>query len=955
MEITFRSLNGNLECDYRRKKELNLKTEDSPIRQFAGLQKNIIKKAIRGDIAVSDIALLITEAMKVIDFKSERTRELKTMDAIKRCERLVNEVLWHMSDQNIPWTVLVDLPERDITIQFANEPVVVKNVRPDMVVLWRNHIDAYIIRTGKAVKHDGKTFTQSDADQDKVLYALMKYTEQLVPTGQKTDLTAGYAFLRKRSDAVATKKTQGKFDRLFFTDDGMNQSDNIVQISESYVGGSLQQGTLDKSFEQQFDQFIEGIDKEDCTEEQCAGCEFNEICHYEHAPVKLEEVKKGVDIGCIQLSPIQEQIELFRSGYAVVNAVPGAGKTLVLVLRIITMLLNGVNPQDILIITFTNSGAEVFKNRIAQYNEDYATGKDTSLITATTFNGLGQMILEKEYQSLGFSRPPRVIDPVERSGIIARMLNDHPVEDLDYRNFTANMKNCKGPLAVASAVFALMKKKGYTVFDADRIASDVGYGFCSKEAAEELAELYDEYNAYLKEQALIEFDDQEVMVLEILAKDPYYFDQFGWKHILVDECQDTSENQFKLLKYMTTSPDFESLMVVGDDSQSIYGFRDTSPKYFINFEKIMGLPEGTAHQFFMVDNFRSTPEIIDYANEIISKNWEKVAKDIVTGNPSGKPVVVKGFLDQKEEYDWIANEIQKLIDGGTAPEDIAFIAYGRAELLKMADRLTLEDIPSVMMNPEQYLSNSRVKAGLALAKYFQNPEDTKDILICLNAFFGGDLFSLTNEQILEAIEVKKQEAIETKALPEEDFRKKYFEILYSFDEDDEIYQSFIDTLSTLPTMAHIFTYCNDFELYGEKAEKRRERNYPGVVLTTAHSSKGMEWPVVFNSLTKYDTPDLHTRNQRDQEEERRRLLFVSATRARKELYVTGTYVAFGPKKDRHYNMFLKESFDVTGQDFNVNNICALYHAREVERRKKKEAEKKKLQEDLLKKISKEAS
>jgi len=947
MEVSFRDLNGEYECERRRARKLNMQDMSTPVMQFAHLQKETAKQAIRMDIAVSDIRNIINEGAKNIDFKSEITRELKAGDASKRIERLVNSVLQRVLDKNNPCQVVLSPDAKDITINTKEGDVIITGVRPDMVLIYGDHMEGYFFRIGKAQTASSHAYKKEDANRDKQLYALLKYLEQMVPAGRKCDITAGFAFFRKGSDKNASLKTKAHFDLNFFVDEQMNQSDNIVCISESYVGGSTMPQTIDKNFEPWFEQYVHGIAPEDCTEEQCANCQMNRLCHYEHSPMCLEELEKTCNINAISLSPTQEKIELFQSGYAVVNAVPGAGKTLILVLRIINLLLNGVKPEEIVIITFTNSGAEVFKNRIAQYNDDVGTGEDVSNMMATTFNGLGQFILEKEYQYFGFDRAPRVIDPIERYAIIAELLKKHYVQDLDYRNFSFNSKNCKGPLAVASKVFELMKSKGYTVYDADTISSEVGRGFCTVEAARELAEMYDEYNQYLREAALVEYADQEMMILELLEKDPYYFDKYGWKHILVDECQDTSENQFRLLKYMTNSPSFESLMVVGDDSQSIYGFRDTSPKFFMNFESVMGLPKGSAVSFYMTDNFRSTPEIVDFANQIVQKNVWKVVKDIVATNTPGAPVQVKGFIESSEEYEWIVKCIREHIDNGVAPEDIAFIAYSKTELMKMADLLTMEDIPSVMLNPESLKDNSRVQAGLSLAKCFQDASDVKDIYDCLNASMSGDLLTYPDDIINGMAEAFREKIQAIKALPEPEFKKQYFELLETFDENDEVYQSFVKTLQGQPTMAQVFTYCNNFDEYGNDAAHRREHSYPGVVLTTAHSSKGMEWKVVINSLSKYDTPELHTRNAREQEEERRRLLFVSATRAREELYITGKYVAYGPSNDRHYNMFLKEACDIVGEEFDATKISAEYYRRAKEKREKREAEKKRLTEELL--------
>ena len=152
----------------------------------------------------------------------------------------------------------------------------------------------------------------------------------------------------------------------------------------------------------------------------------------------------------------------------------------------------------------------------------------------------------------------------------------------------------------------------------------------------------------------------------------------------------------------------------------------------------------------------------------------------------------------------------------------------------------------------------------------------------------------------------------------------------------------------------VYQYCNDFNLYGDHEEKRRENNYPGVVLTTAHSSKGMEWNVVFNSLSKYDDKSIHTtksyRNN-DIAEERRRLLFVSATRAKKELYITSTYVAYGSGKDMRLNIFLEEACKAADAPYNDGAIRYELDAKRKERSRKRAEEKKKAQDEIIRQIN----
>ena len=515
-----------------------------------------------------------------------------------------------------------------------------------------------------------------------------------------------------------------------------------------------------------------------------------------------------------------------------------------------------------------------------------------------------------------------MIDANERNRIIADILSDHRTEGLDYRNFTVNTKYCRGALATAGKVFEIMKKRGaYHVSDAPEVQKEMirsGY-FVSVETVERVMQLFPLFEQKLKAENLIEFCDQEGMVFEILHDDPFYLEQFGLKHIIVDEYQDSNEGQIELLRMLIDTPSFESLMVVGDDSQSIYGFRDTSPKFLIDFSSYIG---ADTEDIDLLENHRSQEKIIDFANEINAMNTKRVMKDLIATRPAGKDVTVKGFFSSDEELEYVISGVRSHLAVGTKPEEIAIICYSKPELLKMADALQKEGIPSVMMNPELLAENSRVRAAIAFVKVLQDFRDSTDLLTYANAREGGTLLNASEEEIRKCTEDAMMNIRRISGLPEKAKKEKIIEALRELDRnDDEVYQSFVETQSFKPTVGKIYQYCNDFYTFGSETAVRRNHSYPGVVLTTAHSSKGLEWSVVYNMISKYDSEEMHEYTSRaiELKEERRRLLFVSATRARDELYITGQFTAFSrksesdPKKRVHiHNEFLKNAYAAVG-------------------------------------------
>ena len=398
-------------------------------------------------------------------------------------------------------------------------------------------------------------------------------------------------------------------------------------------------------------------------------------------------------------------------------------------------------------------------------------------------------------------------------------------------------------------------------------------------------------------------------MLGFLDGHPDYLDELGYRHIIVDEFQDSNDTQLEIIRRLISTKCFESLMVVGDDSQSIYGFRNTTPENILHFfEKIGKVGE----DLYLTENRRSTPEILELANKINALNKDRVDKDMIPVRESGKKPVVRGFHDKKTEYRYISERIKDLIDSGYQPEDIAFIAFKKTELVALGAELTQAGIPWVMMSPLPYMENANVKAALSLAEAFYQPESDLLYFNYLVARYHGDIFqkkSMT-ELRLEVDEMKKTfMSIDQLEIPYQ--RVLFHKFLDALKEEDEIYQAFLDLVYANEDLQSELEYIRNFSIYGKNAGKKMEQKYQGVVLTTAHSSKGLEWKAVFNSISGYDSASLHTSGPKHQKkvEEARRLLFVSMTRARDLLYITGLYVAYGPKDDRTYNQFLREVFE----------------------------------------------
>lgn len=909
--IKSNELRGKYHCHLMKKLKTNIEvtTKKNDNYDNAIIAKQIIIGYLKGEFLPSEFDELVDEGIEESFQMPEKTRE-------QRIKRL-SSILKRYARSEVRHADI--LPSKDITI---NSDYGI-HVKPDAVFNDPSMIEAVMYFAGKPV------VTQSEKKQDlsvlkcPEIYGLYLYAKSLLQPGETKVIRGSYYYLRKNTDT-----SKGMTDPDFFSGDG----GNVVYFEKVCKYG-------DDSLSEEEINYINLIRDSDegmieCSEDDCKICSYNMLCHYNKTPALFE--KKTIKArNKIVLSDEQQKIVDFRKGVARVIATAGAGKTECVSERVARMIVERVNPSEILCITFTDAGAAEMKARIAGKCLAYGLAVSVDDICAMTFNSFAYEIDKKNYEELGFLKTPVVIDDVRNRTIIAQMLSDLNVSMklagvLDYLNFTSNTTNLKGALACVEKTFDIIKTEHIDINTADAVNKitdclrNTGYyrfmGGTSTTITT-IMSLYADYQKRLLEDGLITFSDQEPMMFQILAAHPGYLEQYGYKHIIVDEFQDSNNIQMETIKELAKCNCFESLMVVGDDSQSIYGFRHTSPENMIHFFTKLGM---NGVDINLSVNRRSTPEILKVATDIEALNKERLIKPMNPSKEHGEAVHVNGFYSKAEEYEFIAKTIKDLIDSGKhIPEDIAVLTYTKAELVTIGAELSKLNVPWVMMNPMPLSENSRVKAAISLADAFYQPEADKLYLDYLAAKYDGEILNtLTFDEInAEKDELKKQFMnMDLLTIP---FQRQLFHQMLDAlmgDSHDEVYQYFLDLLYANVDLQSELEYVQNFKVFGDNCCKKMEQQYEGVVLTTAHSSKGLEWPVVFNSLSKYDGKFFHSiRNKITKEkeiEERRRLLFVSLTRAKDVLYITGQYEAYTSREEgRVYNTFLKEVFDVTNTKY----------------------------------------
>jgi DNA helicase-2/ATP-dependent DNA helicase PcrA len=405
----------------------------------------------------------------------------------------------------------------------------------------------------------------------------------------------------------------------------------------------------------------------------------------------------------------------------------------------------------------------------------------------------------------------------------------------------------------------------------------------------------------------------------------------------------------------------KSILVIGDSDQSIYAFRNAVVDNFNHFEEKIQEREEFANDnvdhFNLVNNYRSTSNILTPANEFVSKNEERVVKQLVAANGPGEDVTFKGFKSWDEELAYCIEEAKKVREDH--PDwTICFMTRNKKNLANVSQALSKAGQTWVMKAPMKLCENTRVIAATNLFECFSDDESTQGIFDYLTVVNDNHFKDLPEADQLQAIEDLRFELTNLRNKSAYTQRQRMHELLDSLDKDDELYIAWKDIIYQEALLGcqkegsinnepfWIYESIRKFKLYGQKVELKMNKDYiADFILTTAHSSKGLEYDCVFCLMDDFDNHMYHKgASSKFEVEEERRLIFVAMTRAKKLLYCTGSYVVY--KNDFEgevFNQFLQELYVARDGDSETwEGECMAYRqakALELEERRKKNNEK----------------
>lgn len=603
------------------------------------------------------------------------------------------------------------------------------------------------------------------------------------------------------------------------------------------------------------------------------------------------------------LNPMQKEAVLHTEGPLLVLAGAGSGKTRVLTHRIAYLIEEkGVNPWNILAITFTNKAAGEMRERV-----DRLVGFGADSIWVSTFHSTCVRILRRHIESLGYTTNFTIYDSDDQKTLMRQVLKSLDLDPKVYKD---------------RAMLGIISTSKNELISAAEFEAGSNGDFRQKK----VASVYKEYQSRLKKNNALDFDDLIMKTVQLFESNAevlnYYQERF--KYILVDEYQDTNTAQFKLVSLLAGK--YRNLCVVGDDDQSIYKFRGANIENILNFEKAYP----GAMVIKLEQNYRSSQNILNAANEVIRHNRGRKDKTLWTANEEGPLVLFKQFDNASEEAEAI---VQDILNSPADYQDCAVLYRTNAQSRLIEEKCLKHNVPYRMVGGVNFYQRKEIKDVLAYLKTIANGRDDLSALRVINVPKRG--IGATSLSRIQAFASEHGFGIydafcRAKAVPGlgkaaekvlgftaqiEDFRDRIQEEAYSIHDliedvldetgylkeleaEGEIeYQTRLENIEELINKAVSFEGEHEHSDLSEFLEEvalvadvdRMDDSENRVTLMTLHSAKGLEFPRVYLSGMEDGLfPSMMSISSDDKEdvEEERRLCYVGITRAQKFLMMT---------------------------------------------------------------------
>lgn len=620
----------------------------------------------------------------------------------------------------------------------------------------------------------------------------------------------------------------------------------------------------------------------------------------------------------VGLNKEQKEAVLTTEGPLLIVAGAGAGKTRVITHRILHLIKQGVTPESILAITFTNKAAKEMRERVhTLIAKDQGIAPEGDFDGANrytqnarhfpwlgTFHSLGVHILRENSARLGLFKRFTIFD---RSDSISAIKEAVRESDLDPKSFE--------PGKILSAI---SREKGKMVELSEFKARSEGEYFPAI-----VANIWEKYEAVLKKEKALDFDDLLLKTALLLKNEPSIREHYQklWRYIHIDEYQDTNHVQYMIAKLL--ADEHKNIAVVGDIDQNIYSWRGASIKNILNFEK----DYPNAKIVLLEQNYRSTQTILTVANRIIEKNKMRREKTLFTKNGDGEKVGLFTAYDEVQEASFVASRAKQLIRDGVSPSEIAVLFRANFQSRVLEEAFLREEVTYQVLGV-RFFERKEVKDVLAYVRASENPESIGDLRRIINVPARG-IGKVTLLKILAGKEAELPLAMREKF---NSFKKLLGELKQKLasvplseaikwivtasgiegelkkggSEDEERLENIKELVTFATRYDHMVTreeavdrFLSDVALQSDQDELKDEK--PAVRLMTVHASKGLEFEYVFISgLEEGLFPHERMNETRDESasEEERRLFYVALTRAKHKIFLTyaGVRTIFGSRQ-----------------------------------------------------------
>lgn len=624
----------------------------------------------------------------------------------------------------------------------------------------------------------------------------------------------------------------------------------------------------------------------------------------------MENILSGLN------EPQKEAVEQ-NTGAVLILAGAGSGKTRVLTSRIANLIKNGVNPREILAVTFTNKAAKEMRARLEKMlGEDLVKNLWTG-----TFHSICAKILRfdvKNYKSeegRNWAENFTIFDQDESMQLIKQAIK---AENLDDKVYAPQM---------VRSVISMAKNKMQSAYDFATRARDY--------RSEKIGLVFDRYEKLLAENNGIDFDDLLLLTVKLLSSSPEVLEKYfkRFRHIMVDEFQDTNQTQYELINLLYTGghaldeiPSDKSLCVVGDVDQSIYSWRGADYKIILNFQR--DYKKSTLIK--LEQNYRSTEIILEAANKVILNNTERLKKELFSIKGKGEKITCYEAASESDEADFIARKIVSKAGGIKNYNDFAILYRTNAQSRAIEEALMAKGVPYKIIGGLKFYDRKEIKDTVSYLKILFNPMDNVALRRVINVpkrSIGKTTIEKLNQisqekgismlEVIEEIDLYPDFNIRTKgiltdfldllkrlgsvqsAMTLSEFIPFLLEKTGYIDELKE--EDSIESQTRLENLQEFINVARDFEEEYEEVDLGEflsqvalvsdtdsiDEESETVTLMTLHSAKGLEFPVVFMAgLEEGIFPHSRAQNSNSEMEEERRLMYVGITRAEEKLFLT---------------------------------------------------------------------